>query len=327
VCQVEKPVDEIWCRIEDWLAVNAPNLAVSFCSPATKRDVTKTERYLGVRFPDDVRASYLRHNGHWSLLAGWEWYSLDGLRRSWTTWKELFAEGSIGGKRHGEDDIEVRGDWWNPSWVPVFHLESDELCLDFAPGSEGVSGQVIQTLNGEPFGPVVVAEDFRELLANFADELEAGKLIALPDDGGSRDRSELDYIDSLGATLIRRGVRRDQPGWQILLSLARQFGWKPAGTKPPPEQRAADWDPTDYIILEGQLVTAADARSLASAFDHALAAIPEGDTIKSSVGIDPVLAYYTGPNRRQLADFAEYCRTGAFRVTQWHPIGGDGGWH
>jgi len=70
----------------------------------------------------------------------------------------------------------------------------------------------------------------------------------------------------------------------------------------------------DYIFLEGQEVTAADARSLAAAFDRALAAIPEGDTIKPSVGIDPLLEYYTGPNRRQVADFAEYCRAGAFRV-------------
>jgi cell wall assembly regulator SMI1 len=56
-------MDEIWDRIEAWLAQHAPAVLAGLNGPATEQELDATERALGVTLPEDVRASYRRHNG------------------------------------------------------------------------------------------------------------------------------------------------------------------------------------------------------------------------------------------------------------------------
>ena len=56
-------MDEIWDRIEALLAMYAPQLAVVLNSPASEDEIAAVERSLKISLPDDVRISYLRHNG------------------------------------------------------------------------------------------------------------------------------------------------------------------------------------------------------------------------------------------------------------------------
>lgn len=80
-------MNQLWNRIEVWLEANAPAIAEDLNPPASTRDLVYMERFLGVHFPEDVRLSYLRHDGQSSgspaLFAGWEWYSLDRVRSDW----------------------------------------------------------------------------------------------------------------------------------------------------------------------------------------------------------------------------------------------------
>lgn len=301
-------VDRVWGRIETWLARNAPALAAGFNAPATARDLAKTERVLGVQLPEDVRLSYLRHNGHWSLFGGWRWHSLEGIRKSWIQWNELLAEGCFPGKRNTSDGSIVQQAWWHPGWIPIASLECDDICLDLAPGPQGTVGQVIVMLHEYDQRPVVGAS-FREWLTQFADDLERGVFVVCQTTG------ELDHRDCLWAMLVRRGDRRRQEGWHVALGLAKELGWEPAGTRPPAGVRMAQWDAGDYRSREGQQVTGLDARALAAALARALRAIPKAKAALPAPGISPALAFFTGHARGQLAGLVQFCKHGAFRIT------------
>jgi cell wall assembly regulator SMI1 len=318
-CPAAEPgLDHVWERIEAWLAANAPAKAGGFNPPASPRELAKTERVLGVQFPEDVRRSYLRHNGQStevsSMLVEWEWYSLDRVRSDWKMWKGLLDGGVFAGSRSDTDGLRIRkGDWWNPAWVPLACFEGDTLFLDLAPGPQGRVGQIIvmwQQCAQRLWG----AASFTDYLALIADEMEAGRVAVHKDLGDALDR-----IEWLWATLVRRGGWRKMEAWPVVLNLARQFGWEPAGTRPPRGVRVADWDATDYITLARQQVTKADALALAAALGRALAAIPKGDRAERPEDASSELAFFTGYNRRELADFAKYCKRGAFRITEDHP--------
>ncbi|HEX8693753.1 MAG TPA: SMI1/KNR4 family protein [Longimicrobium sp.] len=181
-------MDEVWRRIEAWLAAHAPAIAAGLNPPASAGEIDETERFLGVRLPDDVRASYLRHDGQsqdspW-MMNGWEWLSLTRIRDEWKVWKDVLDSGAFAAIESDADGVSVRRDWWNPAWIPVTYSGcGDHHCLDLAPGPRGISGQVIEMWHDEGARPVV-ADGFGAWLSQFADDLEAGELVFSDDLGG-----------------------------------------------------------------------------------------------------------------------------------------------
>lgn len=121
----------------------------------------------------------------------------------------------------------------------------------------------------------------------------------------------------MGATLVRRGdrFRWKREAWDVVLKLAKQFGWTPAGTHPPRGVRVAEWDTNDYITCARQQVTEADALALAAALSRALEAIPKDEAAPPPKDASLELAFFTGYARGGLADFAKYCKRGMFRIT------------
>ncbi len=65
------------------------------------------------------------------------------------------------------------------------------------------------------------------------------------------------------------GLRVSNMGWAEMLGIAELYGWKPLGTSPPKGVKRAVWD-GGYHTNDGQLITAPDAQSLASALEDAL---------------------------------------------------------
>jgi cell wall assembly regulator SMI1 len=188
-------MDEVWQRIEAWLATNAPPIAAGFNPPASAHQLADTERLLGVPFPMDVRATYLRHNGQASdspwMMNGWEWLSLDRIRAEWQIWKDLLDGGDFADSQSDADGLGVRQDWWHPAWIPLTYSGSgDHYCLDLAPGLQGTLGQIIEMWHDEGSRPVV-ASSIREWLASFADALETGDFVFSEEDGGLLRRDEL----------------------------------------------------------------------------------------------------------------------------------------
>ncbi len=92
-----------------------------------------------------------------------------------------------------------------------------------------------------------------------------------------RSRDLVILIDSLGQSL-----QLTTQLWKEVLRIAEANGWQPAGTEPPPRdwglaaplEAAQPWD-GNFSEPRGQLVTPADAFSLAAALDDAPGLAPE----------------------------------------------------
>ncbi|MET7337780.1 hypothetical protein [Nonomuraea sp. NPDC005650] len=61
--RVRAAVNRQWRRIERWLRAHAPRTYASLGAPGRAGTVALAEAQTGLEFPDDLRASLLRHNG------------------------------------------------------------------------------------------------------------------------------------------------------------------------------------------------------------------------------------------------------------------------
>jgi hypothetical protein len=97
--------------------------------------------------------------------------------------------------------------------------------------------------------------------------------------------------------------------WLALLDLAERHRWKPQGTL----MDVPDWG-GGYFSNDMQWVTEDDANNLAAALERAL---EEGEkefiwVIKGKPGEDDIIDQVL--NRRDVAEFAWFCRQGEFRI-------------
>jgi cell wall assembly regulator SMI1 len=187
-------MDEIWDRIEAWLAQHAPAVLAGLNGPATEQELDATERALGVKLPEDVRASYRRHNGQPdsknSLLGGWDFMRLDRIRAIWKMLTELFAQDQFKGFRNDASASIMSRDWWNPKWVPFAENGSgDHYCIDLAPGKRGKLGQVVLWYHDDGTRPIL-ARDLRAFFSDFAKQLKRGEYVYDPEYGGRLKRRD-----------------------------------------------------------------------------------------------------------------------------------------
>ncbi|MEV1177211.1 SMI1/KNR4 family protein [Nonomuraea sp. NPDC049784] len=61
--RVRAAVNRQWRRIERWLKAHAPKTYATLGAPGKARTIAVAEAQTGLEFPDDLRASLLRHNG------------------------------------------------------------------------------------------------------------------------------------------------------------------------------------------------------------------------------------------------------------------------
>ena len=80
-------IADLWQRLETWLQAEAPTTLANLQDGATPAEIAATEAALGVSFPDDVRASYLLHNGQRNfaseIFGGREFLSLARIQDEW----------------------------------------------------------------------------------------------------------------------------------------------------------------------------------------------------------------------------------------------------
>ncbi|APR84740.1 glucan synthase 1-related protein [Minicystis rosea] len=174
-------VEQAFQRIERWLLANAPGLHAELRPPATPEQIAAAEAKLGVRFPDDVRALYRLHDGQGrdgsGLLGGWTWLDLAHVVSEWQIWKDLLDKGTFGANDGGDPGPGVRGNWWNPRWIPLTYSGSgDHHCIDLAPADGGAEGQIIRMWH-DMEGRSLVAASLSTWLERTADELESGERV------------------------------------------------------------------------------------------------------------------------------------------------------
>jgi cell wall assembly regulator SMI1 len=158
-----------WRRIERWLEAQEEGLSARLVPGATVEALAATEQKLGVRLPEDVRESYLRHDGEQEslgLFLGWKQMSLREVLKEWAfeRWEER-APRSRG---------PVKAQSWSPRWIPVLaNGAGDFLCVDLDPPEEGTPGQLILVHHDDP-ERIRMTRSFTSWLTRFADRLEAG---------------------------------------------------------------------------------------------------------------------------------------------------------
>jgi hypothetical protein len=104
----------------------------------------------------------------------------------------------------------------------------------------------------------------------------------------------------------------DVATWVSLLKAARAFGWKPAGTEAPNNER--EWNGS-YASNDGQCVTAADASALADALSLALLD-PEIDVDDEDqpLSFDSLPRFPLLPGRSAIRALVSFCREGYFWI-------------
>ncbi|MFI6531022.1 SMI1/KNR4 family protein [Nonomuraea sp. NPDC050547] len=98
---VKRQVTREWRRIERWLKANAPTTYRTLGGPGRARTIAVAESQMGVNFPDDLRASLLRHNGGNDVIAGGLDLTIRQIRDTW------------------RGQCRVEGEWWQaPRMIP-----------------------------------------------------------------------------------------------------------------------------------------------------------------------------------------------------------------
>jgi cell wall assembly regulator SMI1 len=173
-------MQDIWQRIEAWLATNAPEILEDLLPGAHEEAIHTIEEQVGIQFPDDVKASYTIHDGQRetapALMGEWALLSLQAIARQWSPLKALYDAGTFPqADALVEAHAPVRANWWNIRWIPMTHNGAgDFYCLDMDPAPWGSQGQVITFWHMDTKREKI-ADSFRSLMQKFADDLYAGR--------------------------------------------------------------------------------------------------------------------------------------------------------
>lgn len=187
-------MNEIWDRIEAWLAEHAPAVLAGLNGPASEQEIDATERALGVTLPEDVRATYRRHNGSnkdgAALFDYWGFMPLASIQDISKILNDLRTRGDFDGYQNDGNASVMSREWWNPKWVPfAANGSGDHICIDLAPGPRGHLGQVVEWIHDAAERPIR-ARDLRTFFSTFAKELKRGEYVYDPEYGGRLKRRD-----------------------------------------------------------------------------------------------------------------------------------------
>ncbi|MET8048169.1 SMI1/KNR4 family protein [Streptosporangium sp. NPDC005286] len=170
---VTRAVNHQWRRIERWLAANAPESLRTLGRPARARTIAVAEAQMGLRFPDDLRASLLRHDGARVVGDTWPFGFIgnrnQGVRGIRDTWRRLCG---TDGEDIGATGIGSRAEWWDGRMIPFGangsgdHLVIDSVARDV--GRTDHEGQMSFTPGG------IRIRSYYGLLKATANALETG---------------------------------------------------------------------------------------------------------------------------------------------------------
>jgi cell wall assembly regulator SMI1 len=231
-------MQDIWKRIEKSLRDVAPAALGTLSAGASAKVIGSAEKALGITFPQEVIESYRVHDGQSDaapeLFDGWRLLPMDRVVAEWTVWKKLLDGGEFKGRQSDAAPHHV-SDWWNPAWIPLTsNGAGDHHCLDLAPGRGGRSGQIIQMQHDGP-ERALVADSFRQWLADRAEELSTTAAITTgaPKSSGAAVAME-DLARLVGRTLRDADVKAFLATQTVVLKRDPDFGEhalinKPAG--------------------------------------------------------------------------------------------------
>ncbi|MEV4178986.1 SMI1/KNR4 family protein [Nonomuraea sp. NPDC049709] len=175
--KVTRAVNRQWRRIESWLKTHAPRSHRTLGKPGKAADIAAAEAEMGLRFPDDLRASLLRHDGSVFLDDTWAFGFLGnsnaGVAEILDGWRGLCE---IDGGNEGDGgDANTRTEWWDGRMLPVgADGMGDHLVVDAVQRDVGTTDHE-GSMSFRPGG--VRIRSFYALLKATADAMENGTSI------------------------------------------------------------------------------------------------------------------------------------------------------
>jgi cell wall assembly regulator SMI1 len=189
-------MNNLWPRLEAQLRIHAPDLASRLRPGASEAEIAAYEAETGQALPEELRLSYLRHDGceyldnAWrsspEALLGWfQWQPLQESLKEWRSWQALFPDD----EPYFCGDEQDTAPWagrairpWSttpPSCIPVgrFVGGSSRLFVDVLPGPAGAAGQIVL----DDVGRRIWANGWFAYLGELTLGLEAGLIQMYPD--------------------------------------------------------------------------------------------------------------------------------------------------
>jgi cell wall assembly regulator SMI1 len=168
-------IQDIWREIEAWYKKNVPGILENLKHPASDEQIKEFEARLGISLPPDYRASLKTHNGDHNFH-DYHYLYIDGALKKWQMLTKLGEDGTFEGWRVEEAHRGIiQNTWWHRAWIPFAEDGCGNLlCIDMAPGANGVEGQVIRMelrTGPESSGH----KSFFSWLQRYKDDLYAGR--------------------------------------------------------------------------------------------------------------------------------------------------------
>ncbi|RYE43516.1 MAG: hypothetical protein EOP48_22895 [Sphingobacteriales bacterium] len=173
-----------WSKIKTWLTKNHPEIICTLNVGASLNDYQELELTIGTSMPDDFKEFYTIHNGqlftHLCLFDGDILLSVCDIIREWKQWNDILpiihtnCIEQFGSPAESNSDPGIKGDWWNPLWIPITANGSgDNICIDLDPSHKGRRGQIIRMCHDDPQRELL-APSFRQWISNYIADLENG---------------------------------------------------------------------------------------------------------------------------------------------------------
>ena len=161
-----------------------PNCLHILNEGASEKQISQLESLIGLKLPEEVRASLKRHDGQKSnvisVWGGLELLSCEGIAHNWQINKELLSEET--GWEDGEVEEGVKQQWWNPRWIPwLDNGRGDLTCIDMDPATEGSKGQIIDVGHDSGERPLLYP-GFIDFMADFVEDLKSGAAFEYDDE-------------------------------------------------------------------------------------------------------------------------------------------------
>ena len=166
---------DTWTRLEQLLS-SIEGASDHLADGATDETILAAEQTLGITFPESFRASWRIHDGTEGHLF------VVGPYRLWPM--SFIVEENVRNKSDLEDHAEtldeanddglIRGCIFSDGWT-TFGDDggASQLAIDFDPGKQGTSGQVILICED---GTEYLAESFASFLDGIVNDIESGTL-------------------------------------------------------------------------------------------------------------------------------------------------------
>jgi cell wall assembly regulator SMI1 len=205
-----------WERLEVLLSQHAPTLFGALKPPAATSEIEAVEVEIGVRFPDELRAAYLRHNGiakgvvhegpSFFVGVSADWLNLADVLDRWRMKRRSYEEWTLESPAFAAvsevNELKIRYEFWNSKRIPIGQISGGPLLVvDLWPGDSGVCGQLITDDGlGDFSDECVVYTSLNEYLTLFADRLEQGLIAYVPGKSWVNQRGETiaDWCDLSG---------------------------------------------------------------------------------------------------------------------------------